>query len=101
MSIDPTVNGTDSAQQLLHDAAQSLDVRMLASIVNASVEHIDAWTTGATPMTFTDRLGCAMAIVTLAPIGSALFHRAARIRTELAQALPTQVAGVDSETGSA
>ena len=72
---------------LLREAMTTLDQLMLARIIGVSVNRIESWGSGEAPMSFADRIGSAMAIVTLAPVGPELFRRAARLRAELAASI--------------
>jgi hypothetical protein len=77
----------DAARSLLRDAMTTLDHRMLARIIGVPIDRLEAWRAGDATMAFADRIGSAMAIVTLAPVGSELFRRAARLRAELAASI--------------
>jgi hypothetical protein len=81
---DTTAVRGDATAGLLGEAMQLLDSAMLARIVGVPADRLHAWVRGDTAMTFPDRIGSAMAIVTLAPVGSTLFRQAARLRAELA-----------------
>lgn len=75
------------AADLLKDALASVDAAMIAQVVGVPQAKVLKWSEGKSAMNFTERMATVMALITLAPMGSDLFRRPARLRVQLAASI--------------
>jgi len=87
------------ATQLLRDALRELAPDAVARVTGVSVVRLHRWSDGSADMAFVNRIRVTMALITLAPPGSDLFRRAARLRLQLAASLEFDT-GVTRATAS-
>jgi len=79
------VETTTSA--MLREALGAMDPAMLARFIGVEPERLPRWANGRESMTFVERMAATMGVIALAPAGSDLFRRAARLRAQLAASL--------------